>query len=73
LTQAEIDTQIEQAADRVTEIGEPEKALAMLVADIWQVLNTGNVPNQNPAMTQAEARQAIKDRLKAHIRTLRGM
>ena len=41
------------------------KAIIFLLADLWQ--------KQNPGMTIAQARSAIRDRLKTHIDQLRGL
>jgi len=72
-TAQELEGQAQAEADQMTAGSERDKALAMLIADIWQALNTGNVPNQNPNMTQAEARQMVRSRLEAHLRTLKGL
>jgi len=72
-TQAEIDQRVDNEVSTLTDRTNIDTALAMLVADIWQALNTGNVPGQDPNMTQAEARAAVKARLEAHLRTLKGI
>lgn len=72
-TQQEIDDRVAGEVSGLTDRTTIDTALAMLVADIWRSLNTGVVPNQNPTMTEQEARDAVKQRLESHLRTLKGL
>jgi len=63
-TAEEIEADVQALADDMTAATDRDKALAFLIADIWQQMN--------PGMTQAEARQAVRDRAVTHLRAIRG-
>lgn len=64
--EAEREARLQSDLDRIVSKGsDRDKALAMLIADIWR--------SANPGMTQNEARQAVRDRLETHLRNIRSL
>jgi len=80
LTQAEIDAKVEEEVSRATGIGDAEKALGLVLADMWLNIATGKFPpgvgpSQNQATQQQmqTARQQVRNRLEVYIRDLKGL
>lgn len=74
-TTQEIEAKVEQDLASITDrasLSDKEKATFLLFADLWRFLNTG-VPSPDPTMTAAEARAAVKARLRTHLRDLQGL
>jgi len=65
LTTQEIDAKVNSKVNQAVGVSDVDKAIGFLLADLWQQLNAG--------MTEQEARQAVRERLKTHIRNIRGV
>ena len=61
-TQAEIDAELDQLAEQLLTNNRQTKALARLVFDIWNILETVD-PVKFPAMTAAQFKQQIINRM----------
>jgi len=80
LTTAEIDAQVEKDVDRAIGVSDADKALGLVMADMWLNITTGkNPPGVGPVQNQATqqqmqtARQQVRSRLEAYIRDLKGL
>lgn len=63
-TAAEIEAEVQELADAMTQGNERDRALALTLADMWAAVQ--GVP-------VADARQAVRDRVVYHLRALRGL
>jgi len=80
LTQAEIDAQVQEDVARAVGVSDAEKALGLVMADIWLNITTGkNPPGVGPLQNQATqeemqtARTQVRNRIKTYIRNLKGL